>query len=243
MLSGVLGSPVVTVNTFLNNGTGGFFPLPTSTFTADSSIPTAISIAAADFNGDGKTDIAVSDKLQVSIFLSNGDGTFTPSAQTTGATTNPNANYLNVGDFNNDGIPDLAIGDSDLTTMRILPVLSTETATAALSNVSIPGTGIRNVVANYAGNTVFGASGSSSIPVNGSPIGTALSLKLEREYLDLRPAVDALGHAQSILRSKSHHQWRDRDLRRTRVPRSAQERWSRESRPSISPPCPREPTV
>ena len=60
--------------------------------------------------------------------------------------------------------------------MRVLPVLSTETATATLSNVSIPGTGIRNVVANYAGNTVFGASGSSSIPVNGSPIGTALSL-------------------------------------------------------------------
>jgi hypothetical protein len=169
------GTTMLTANIFLNNGTGGF-GAPTSTFWVDSAIPTAASIVAADFNGDGKADLVVSDKQQVAIFLSNGDGSFTPSAQTIGATDDPKGNYLTVGDFNRDGIPDLAIADTNLTTMRVLPVLSTETATATLANLSIPGTGIRNVVANYAGNTVFGASSSLSIPVNGSPIGTTLSL-------------------------------------------------------------------
>jgi hypothetical protein len=168
----------LTVEIYLNgyNGTYGFYALPTSTFTVDSTVPGTASIVAADFNGDGKTDLAASDDQQIAIFLSKGDGTFTPSVHTTNVPSGPEGDFLAVGDFNNDGIPDLAIADTNLTTMRILPVLSTETATATLANLSIPGTGIRNVVANYAGNTVFGASSSSSIPVNGSPIGTALSL-------------------------------------------------------------------
>ena len=64
----------LTVEIYLNgyNGTYGFYVLPTSTFTVDSTEPGTSSIVAADFNGDGKTDLAISDDQQVAIFLSKG---------------------------------------------------------------------------------------------------------------------------------------------------------------------------
>jgi VCBS repeat protein len=63
---------------------------------------------AGDFNGDGKTDIAISAwRLGgVGVYLSNGDGTFTPvySAQAgTDWVSWPNAKPL-IGDFNGDGL-------------------------------------------------------------------------------------------------------------------------------------------
>src|SRR5206468_10900015 len=71
----------------------------------------AISLVVADFNGDGKLDLAVgslgaSNTNQVSVLLGNGDGTF----QTALNSTVPGAGIdgLAVGDFNGDGKPDLA---------------------------------------------------------------------------------------------------------------------------------------
>src|SRR5437868_2156633 len=63
---------------------------------------------AADFNGDGKLDLAVvnSRSNDVSILLANGDGTFQP-ALTFGAGDSPSS--IAVGDFNGDGKMDLAV--------------------------------------------------------------------------------------------------------------------------------------
>jgi hypothetical protein len=82
------------------------------------------SIAIADFDGDGKLDLAVSNYCQstssclgvVSILKGNGDGTFQTSQ------TYPSAGYgtisVAVGDFNGDGKPDLALQDgSDISVL------------------------------------------------------------------------------------------------------------------------------
>jgi hypothetical protein len=70
-----------------------------------------LSVAVADFNGDGIPDLAVanlSSSGTVSILLGKGDGTFhTARAYAAGVKTASVA----IGDFNGDGIPDLAVAN------------------------------------------------------------------------------------------------------------------------------------
>ncbi len=70
-----------------------------------------ISIVVADFNGDGKPDLAIADfnSGDVSILLGNGNGTF-QTAVSYGAGTRPIS--IATGDFNGDGILDLAIANN-----------------------------------------------------------------------------------------------------------------------------------
>ena len=110
--SAALGGSGVTVS--LGNGDG--------TFTLASGSPISLgtylsAIAIADFNGDGKLDLAVTDSSgnAVIILLGNGDGTFgTPTTIPVG--NGPEA--IVAGDFNNDGKLDLATanyGDGTIT--------------------------------------------------------------------------------------------------------------------------------
>jgi len=84
-------------------------------------------IVTADFNGDGKLDVAAVDTRthftdesgtvlapegQVSIWLGKGDGTL--NSPTHYATTDEETHALIVGDFNGDGLPDLAAAGSRL---------------------------------------------------------------------------------------------------------------------------------
>jgi len=72
------------------------------------------SIATADFNGDGKLDLAVSNygSNNVSVLLGDGDGTF-KAALNYDVGTNPTG--IAVGDFNRDGKPDLAVLNQNCT--------------------------------------------------------------------------------------------------------------------------------
>lgn len=76
-------------------------------------------IVAADFNGDGKLDLAVTDAdtNSVYILLGNGDGSFqTPVTISVG--NDPDA--IIAGDFNNDGKLDLAVANYDDNTVTLL---------------------------------------------------------------------------------------------------------------------------
>ncbi|PYK00550.1 MAG: hypothetical protein DME23_06865 [Verrucomicrobia bacterium] len=61
------------------------------------------SVAAGDFNGDGKLDLTVAG----AVLLGNGDGTFQPAVTYGGRGV-----FVAVGDFNGDGKPDLAAAHS-----------------------------------------------------------------------------------------------------------------------------------
>ncbi|MBV8556968.1 MAG: VCBS repeat-containing protein, partial [Planctomycetaceae bacterium] len=94
------GAVAYTLTTTLTPASAPFQPIPVGSY------PDAI--VAGDFNGDGRTDLAVANRTSndVSVLLGNGDGTFqNPVPYPAG--TNPVA--LVAGDFTDDGHIDLAV--------------------------------------------------------------------------------------------------------------------------------------
>jgi hypothetical protein len=105
------GSTTSYITILLNNGDGSFTAKPTVVAFKQGSTGGDVilgTIAAADFNGDGKLDLAVvGDYVSaggVTILLGNGDGTFAAA----GPNLDPTADFalIATGDFNGDGIPD-----------------------------------------------------------------------------------------------------------------------------------------
>ncbi|HEX7368075.1 MAG TPA: VCBS repeat-containing protein [Candidatus Saccharimonadales bacterium] len=95
-----------TVSILLGNGDGTF--QPAVNYTVGTS---PFSVTTGDFNGDGKTDLAVANDGSgtVSILLGNGDGTFQPK---TDYITGSLPHIVTTGDFNGDGKTDLAVTNS-----------------------------------------------------------------------------------------------------------------------------------
>jgi hypothetical protein len=89
------------VNVFLGNG-DGTFQADTQTFVGNN-YTVAV---AADFNGDGKLDLAYGAYSALGIMLGNGDGTFTLLPEISLA---DGPASIAVGDFNRDGVPDIAV--------------------------------------------------------------------------------------------------------------------------------------
>jgi hypothetical protein len=97
-----------TVSVLLGNGDGTFqaavnYPADSTNFLG------ATSVAVGDFDGDGKPDLAVVNRLLVDVLLGNGDGTFQAPLRYF-PYSNPSS--LAVGDFNGDGKPDLAVANN-----------------------------------------------------------------------------------------------------------------------------------
>ncbi len=100
---GSAGQVTTTFNAFLNQGNGTFSaPIPGTSTTLGTNL------ATADFNGDGKQDLAIAG-ANVSVLFGKGDGTFSPGTLIPGVSS---AGIVVAGDFNGDGKPDLIVGSS-----------------------------------------------------------------------------------------------------------------------------------
>ena len=157
----------LTLSVLLNNGNGAFTAVPTTNTGVDFGQEPG-GAAVADFNGDGKTDIAIVSYKNQDILTSNGDGTFTVAVTTDGALTAPDDYWLATGDFNGDGITDTILANSDLDTAAVTITQRTSVSTATLNNIAIPGTGNHNIEASYPGDSNFpgSISGTISLPVS-----------------------------------------------------------------------------
>ncbi|MFN0123177.1 MAG: FG-GAP repeat domain-containing protein, partial [Blastocatellia bacterium] len=94
------------VSILLGDGAGGFVPATPPTVATGND---PFGIVAADFNRDGKLDLATANNnlsATVSVLLGNGDGTFA-AAQSFAAPQSPWR--LSAGDLNGDGKLDLAV--------------------------------------------------------------------------------------------------------------------------------------
>jgi hypothetical protein len=112
---------IVNVSVLFGTGSGSFVPATNYTVGTtglDEDLPAGI--VAGDFNGDGRTDIAVSDQIggvsNVSLMLNSGGGRFTSAPINTPVGSfggNPLATPTSMvkADFDSDGLPDLALTD------------------------------------------------------------------------------------------------------------------------------------
>jgi hypothetical protein len=116
-------APTGGILVMIGDGHGGFGAPTTYGTVKGQNNPDAM--AVADFNGDGKLDVAVlNESKSVAIFQGNGDGTFGPEMDI----SLPGSESIAAADVNGDGRPDLVVSNN---AGHIINVLTSQAATAA----------------------------------------------------------------------------------------------------------------
>ena len=196
LLSTPLGYTATYVTVMLGNGDGTFAaPQTTPAYKEPQTGGDFIqgSMVAADFNGDGKMDLAVvGDYVSsggVTVLLGNADGTF--NAVATNFAPDQGFNEVATGDFNGDGIPDLIatnyfapggatilLGKGD-GTFALGTQLTVDTFVSSIVTGDFNGDGITDLAFGYTGavEVYLGKGDGTFNQAAGSPIqGAGLSL-------------------------------------------------------------------
>ena len=153
-----------SVSVLLGTGTGAFTPAPGSPITVGT-CPEAVVLV--DLNGDNKQDLVAANYNDgtVSVFLGNGDGTFTPKTGSPFA-AGSTPNDLAVGDVTGDGKKDIVVTNTTVNTVSVLAgnglggfgaptTIATGSQPLGVALGDVDGAhGLDILVANSGGNTV-----------------------------------------------------------------------------------------
>jgi hypothetical protein len=185
-IGGTYAQPLIIL---LGNSDGSYTTAPALSFPTFFLGP----IAVADFNGDGKQDLALLDAAanSIIILLGNGDGTFQMAASS--PTVGQTSSQMVAGDFNGDGNQDLAVlantltillgnGDGTFNAAPSSPLGGSLPYAIAIGDFNQDGkldlavsytsfNAISIMLGN--GDGTFAAANNVAAPKNGSPIGVA----------------------------------------------------------------------
>jgi hypothetical protein len=130
------GNGIGYVSVLIGNGDGTFQPAVTLNFSGTRSTD----IVAADFNGDGVLDLAVSHDYVLDVLLGVGNGQFLPAIRTSGVAEGA----LVADDFNGDLKTDVAAGGGGFFGVQILSGIGDGTFLPPLTLLQDTGTGSMN---------------------------------------------------------------------------------------------------
>lgn len=137
-------------------------------------------LAIGDFNLDGIPDLAEVDLVgNISVLVGRGDGTF--GAPLLVPVSESFSQSFAIGDMNGDGRPDLiglGPGSSNTILLYFLLTKPTETASTAVTPISLSGVGQHLVVASYAGDANSTSGTSNPLSLWGTPPATNTTLAM-----------------------------------------------------------------
>ena len=162
----------------LGDGTGAFAIPATNGYTAPATGKHPTAVAVGDLNGDGLQDLAIasSGASAATTLFGKGDGTFVAGPTIPAGSA---LGQLAIADTNGDSRPDIIVTNTGVNTVTTLVNTFSNTATAILSGVSIPGNSPQGIFAHYAGNTAYTGSDSAALTLQGTllPSTTALNIQ------------------------------------------------------------------
>ena len=159
------------VSILLGNGDGTFGAA--NNFGSFGPEDSPVSVAAGDFNGDGKQDVAMADYVLQKVVIWLGDGAGNLSTATNLFNGN-NPAAVAVGDFDGDGMQDVAVGNArtylSIFLRRCCPTIT-------LSPASLPNGGVGSAYPNNI--TASGGTGPYTFTVTTGSVPTGLALNTD----------------------------------------------------------------